>query len=228
MAVTTKHLRVADTRNLLLCRAESQDSNPYNGFQITSDSSVLCEDWENQNDFFFYSDYELFNNVINVQSQLASAACKAQRAKFRFPREDPPESDIIDTRSDFQKMQDILRTWSQCLNQEETDVWNQICERNLSLDISLKSGQSIIKEEIRDFQNTSTDQKSKMLQILKNVPSLEPSNEQPSLLSHGNSQSVDPSCNPEPSANVLLPNDPPGVTHLASEILSHYIDPVSE
>ena len=102
----------------------------------------------------------------------------------------------------------------------------------MSRDISLKSGlrtfQSIIKEEIRDFQNTSTDQKSKILQILKNVPSLEPSNEQPSLLSHGNSQSVDPSSNPEPSANVLLPNDPPGVTHLAPEILSHYIDPVSE
>ena len=95
---------------------------------------------------------------------MASAASKAQRAKFRLPREDPPQSDIIDIRSDSQKMQDILRTWSQCLNQEETDVWNQICERDLSRDISLKSGlrtcQSIIKEEIRDFRNTSTDRKS--------------------------------------------------------------------
>ena len=64
---------------------------------------MLCENWENQNDFFYYSDYELFNNVVNVQSQLASAACKAQRAKFRFPREDPPVSEIIDTRSSVQK-----------------------------------------------------------------------------------------------------------------------------
>ena len=130
---------------------------------------------------------------------MASAASKAQRAKFRFPREDPPQSDIIDTRSDSQKMKDILRTWSQCLNQEETDIWNQICERDLSHDISLKSGlrtcQNIIKEEIRDFKNTSTDQKSEMCKILGNVRSLEPSNECNSLLSHGNLQSNDPSCN---------------------------------
>ena len=41
------------------------------------------------------SDYELYNNVVNVQSQLASAASKAQRAKFRFPKDDPPESDLV-------------------------------------------------------------------------------------------------------------------------------------
>ena len=113
---------------------------------------------------------------MNVQSQLASAACKAQRAKFRFPREDPPVSEIIDTRSSDQKMQDILRTWSQCLNQDETDVWNQICDRDLSRDISLKSGlrtcKSIIESEIRDFKNTNKDKKSEMLQILQNIPSI--------------------------------------------------------
>ena len=63
---------------------------------------------------------------MNVQSQLASAASKAQRAKFRFPKDDPPESDIIDTRSPDQKMQDILRIWSQCL--DEAQVWNEICD----------------------------------------------------------------------------------------------------
>ena len=169
---------------------------------------------------------------MNVQSQLASAACKAQRAKFRFPREDPPVSEIIDTRSSDQKMQDILRTWSQCLNQDETDVWNQICDRDLSRDISLKSGlrtcKSIIEGEIRDFKNTSKDKKSEMLQILKNVPPLNSCNEQSSLLvSQGNSQSVDPSNNPEPTAESLLPNDQAGVSHLDPEILSSYCDPVS-
>ena len=101
------------------------------------------------------SDYELYNNVVNVQSHAAS---KAQRAKFRFPKDDPPESDIIDTHSD-QKMQDILRIWSQCLDKDETQVWNKICERDLSRDISLKSGlrtcKSIIESEIRDFKNTN-------------------------------------------------------------------------
>ena len=48
------------------------------------------------------------------------------------------------------------------------------------------------------------------------------------LVSQSNSQSVDPNKNPEPAAKVLLPNDPPGVPHLAPEILSHYCDPVSD
>ena len=68
-----------------------------------------------------------------------------------------------------------------------------------------------------------------MLQILENVPSLNSCNEQSSLLmSHDNSESVDPSNNPEPTAKVLLPNDPHGVPHLAPEILSHYCDSVSD
>ena len=68
-----------------------------------------------------------------------------------------------------------------------------------------------------------------MLQILKNVPSINSCNEQSNLLlSHGNnSQSVDPSNNPEPTAESLLPNDPAGVSHLDPEILSSYCDPVS-
>ena len=170
---------------------------------------------------------------MNVQSQLASAACKAQRAKFRFPREDPPVSEIIDTRSSDQKMQDILRTWSQCLNQDETDVWNQICDRDLSRDNSLKSGlrtcKSIIESEIRDFKNANKDKKSEMLQILQNIPSNNSCNEQSNLLlSNGNnSQSVDPSNNPEPTAESLLLNDPAGVSHLDPEILSSFCDPVS-
>ena len=47
-------------------------------------------------------------------------------------------------------------------------------------------------------------------------------------VSQSNSQSVDPNSNPEPTAKILLPNDPPGVPHLAPEILSHYCDPVSD
>ena len=89
----------------------------------------------------------------------------------------------------------------------------------------LRTCKSIIEDEIRDFKNTSKDKKSEMLQILKNVPSLNSCNEQSSLLvSHGNSQSVERSNNPEPTAEVLLPNDPPGVSHLDPEILSSFCD----
>ena len=68
-------------------------------------------------------------------------------------------------------MQDILRIWSQCLDKDETQVWNEICDRDLSRDISLKSGprtcKSIIESEFHDFKNTNKDKKSEMLQILK-------------------------------------------------------------
>ena len=165
-----------------------------------------------------------------MQSQLASASSKLQRSKFKFPREDPPQSDIVDLRSDSEKLTDILRTWSQCLSGPELSIWNQICERDLSRDISLKSGlrtcQSIIKSEIKDFKNTSTDQKSEMCKLLENVPSLESPNEFNSLLSHGNLPSDNPSCKQLNAQTVLLPSNPPTVTHLPPEILSHTNDHV--
>ena len=81
---------------------------------------MISELWENEFDFHYISDYQLFSNEVNAHSQLASVAAKAQKAKFRFPSSDPQANEIQDNCTSEQKMSDILRTWSQCLTKEET------------------------------------------------------------------------------------------------------------
>ena len=171
---------------------------------------MIYEHWENEFDFHFFSDHELFDNSNEVTSnaqlassavkaqkefdfhfsddneplsnsegvtshaQLASAAIKAQKAKFRFPSSDPKENQVIDTRTPEQKMSDILRIWSQLLTKDETQIWNEISNRDLSRDISLKSGlrttKSIIDREIKQFRQIAASKKSEMLQTLQQLP----------------------------------------------------------
>ena len=168
---------------------------------------MISEHWENEYDFHFLSDHELFENsnemTCNAQlaavkaqiefdfhfsdeneplsisegvtshSQLASAAVKAQKAKFRFPSSDPADNQVIDTRTPEQKMSDILRIWSQLLTKDETKIWNEISNRDLTNDISLKSGlrttKSIIASEIKKFRENASE-KSEMLRTLKKLP----------------------------------------------------------
>ena len=69
---------------------------------------MISELWENEFDFHYFSDYQLFSNEVNSSAQLASAAAKAQKAKFKFPSSDPQENQVIDNRTSEQKMADIL------------------------------------------------------------------------------------------------------------------------
>ena len=121
------------------------------------------------------STFELFNNEVNSEINLASAATKAQRAKFKFPSSDPVEQEIVDNRTPEQKMSDIVRIWSQCLTSEETKVWNEVSERDILRDISLKSGlrtsKSIIDQEIKKFRGLKPGKKSELLSTLNQLPS---------------------------------------------------------
>ena len=76
---------------------------------------MISEQWEGEFDFHYFGDHELFSSEVTSISNLASAASKAQKAKFRFPSSDPKENQVIDNRTPEQKMADILRTWSQLL-----------------------------------------------------------------------------------------------------------------
>ena len=110
-------------------------------------------------------------------SNLASAASKAQKAKFCFPKSDPSENQVIDNRTAEQKMSDILRTWSQLLTVEETQVWNEISRRDLTRDIltpgsGLRTTKSIIDREIRQFRQIDAGKKSEMLKALQQLPEL--------------------------------------------------------
>jgi hypothetical protein len=112
---------------------------------------------------------------VTSHSKLASAAVKAQKAKFRFPSSDPADNVVIDTRTPEQKMSDILRIWSQLLTKDETKIWNEISHRDLTNDVSLKSGlrttKSIIASEIKKFRENASE-KSQMLRTLKKLPEL--------------------------------------------------------
>ena len=70
----------------------------------------------------------------------AFVATDSVKAKFRFPSKDPVPNLIEDTRSDSQKVSDILRIWSQILTTDEKLIWNEIAERDLSKTISLSLG----------------------------------------------------------------------------------------
>ena len=138
---------------------------------------------------------------MTSHAQLASAASKAQKAKFCFPSSDPQANQVIDSRTLEQKMADILRTWSQLLTREETQVWNEISERDLSRDISLKSGlhttKSIIDREIRQFRQIAAGKKSEMLKTLQRLP------EELLLPEDNQSQPSDPSDILEATPNPL-------------------------
>ena len=73
------------------------------------------------------------------------AATPAVKAKFKYPSKDPLPNLIEDTRTDSEKVSDILRIWSQILTPAEQVIWNEIAERDISKAISLPSGMRIPK-----------------------------------------------------------------------------------
>ena len=69
---------------------------PNPAFQLSADHNVISELWEGEFDFHYFSDHELFINEITSHVHLASAASKAQKAKFWFPSSDPQANQVID------------------------------------------------------------------------------------------------------------------------------------
>ena len=122
-------------------------------------------------------------------------------------------------------MADILRTWSQLLTRDETQVWNDISERDLSRDISLKSGlrttKSIIDREIRQFRQIAAGKKSEMLKTLQRLP------EELLLPVDNQSQPSDPSDILEATPNPLSFNESPAVSYLDPEFISNYSNPLT-
>jgi hypothetical protein len=187
---------------------------------------VISEQWEGEFDFHYLSDHELYSEETSI-SNLASAASKAQKAKFRFPSSDPKENQVIDNRTPEQKMADILRTWSQLLTVEETQVWNEISRRDLTRDIltsdsGLRTTKSIIDREIRQFRQLAAGKKSEMLKTLQRLP------EELLLPVDNQSQPSDPSDILEATPNPLSFNESPAVSYLDSEFISNYCEPLTD
>jgi hypothetical protein len=147
-----------------------------NSNEVTCNAQLAAVKAQIEFDFHFSDENEplSISEGVTSHSQLASAAIKAQKAKFRIPSSDPANNQVIDTRTSEQKMADILRIWSQLLTKDETKIWNEISNCDLTHDISLKSGlrttKSIIDREIKQFRQIAAGEKSEMLQTLQKLP----------------------------------------------------------
>ena len=113
--------------------------------------------------------YILCPQLVNLKT-----ATSAVKKKFRFPAQDPGENDVTDTRSDLQKINDIIRVWSQVLTPAEQLLWDEIAERNLSHDISLsgiRTPKTLIDDEIKKYRNLNATKQKQLLQSLSKAPS---------------------------------------------------------
>jgi hypothetical protein len=162
--------------------------------QATSFDPII-EQWEEENDFHYFdlpvlvsdsesdSDSDSDSEVITVPTFTASSPTKAKsaaRAKYRFPPKDPSDNEVKDTRTDEEKISDILRLWCQLLTDDEQKVWNSIAERDLSHATTLPSGlrtpKNIIDQEIKAFKTIDGKAKQEMLDTLTIAPELHGNN----------------------------------------------------
>ena len=70
------------------------------------------------------------------------------KQKFSYPHVDPEASDIVETRTDDQKMASILRICSQILTKDELQIWNQLAERYLENATRYESGIAKIRADM--------------------------------------------------------------------------------
>ena len=64
--------------------------------------------------------------------------------------------------------------WSQLLTSDESDIWNEIADRDLTRKISLESGirtpKTFIENEIKAFRNLKAEQKIELIKALDKTP----------------------------------------------------------
>ena len=132
------------------------------------------EDWTHENNFTYFSEVYALPSPSESENIFACAASSAIKKKFRFPAHDPSENEVTDTRTDVQKINDIIRVWSQVLTPSEQLLRNDIAERNLSHDISLsgiRTPKALIDEQIKKYRNLNASTQKHLLQSLAKAPS---------------------------------------------------------
>ena len=135
---------------------------------------------------------------------------------FCFPTSDPSENLIVDDRTDSKKVADILRIWSQVLTPAEAEIWSDIAERDVTKDISLRSGlrtpKAMIDNEIKMFTDITNKEKCKMTELVQKLP-LMPSVE-PELVTNQDSSPTSPL--------LFSSNRMPNLNHLNSDFIANY------
>ena len=140
---------------------------------INNNFDFVSEQFTHQCNFAYLDNVEYSINIDNNFSAYSAIdfsthpACATVKEKFRFPRDDPDESVILDQRSDDQKIRDILRIWSQVLNPDECKIWSSCAQRDISHDITLKNGirtpKVLIDEEIKKYKSATLKEKTSLL-----------------------------------------------------------------
>ena len=141
---------------------------------LESGYTFHVETWTNECNFAYFHELYSVYPSSNSKNIYACAATSAVKKKFRFPATDPDENDVKDTRSDLEKISDIIRVWSQVLNPAEQSLWNEIAERNLSHDISLsgiRTPKTLIDDEIKKYRHLNANKQKQLLQALSRAPS---------------------------------------------------------
>ena len=80
------------------------------------------ENWTNECNFTYFNELYSLSPTSDSKNIYACAATSAVKKKFRFPAQDPGENEVTDTRSDLQKINDIIRVWSQVLTPAEQSL----------------------------------------------------------------------------------------------------------
>ena len=168
--------------------------------------------WEGEHDFAYLGENYQFSDTVNLNVHSAS---KDIKKKFRFPTSDPVENSIVDNRTDSEKVADILRIWSQVLTPAEAQIWSDIAERDVTKDISLRSGlrtpKSMIDNEIKMFSNINNKQKNEMTDLLQKLPQI---SDEPEPVPNQNSSSTSPLL----FSSKRMPN----LNHLNSDFIANY------
>ena len=174
---------------------------------------VTQEVWEGEYDFAYLDETYQFSDTLDID---AHAASKDIKRKFRFPSHDPSENLIVDDRTDSKKVADILRIWSQVLTPDEAEIWSDIAERDVTKDISLRSGlrtpKSMIDREIKMFKDISNKDKLKMSKLMQKLPEI-PSVESGPMSSEDSSTTT---------PLLFSSNNMPNLSHLNKDFVAHF------
>ena len=188
--------------------------------------------------------YSFFMDATPVTADIFSGISADVRAKFRYPKNDPPENAYIDRRT---HELDIERLMSMCLTKAEAEAWSEIATRDISHDIHLKHGVRTPSEIIVDEINKYKKQHNGFCPLPYPTTQLPPKTSPTqttggstdlSLTSndHRVSQSTDPLVHLDEESEVfeeeILPTiplpenkEPPAETDLAGEMLNPYPNP---
>ena len=158
------------------------------------------------------------HTIKNQQTDAQRQATKLLRQKFKYPTSDPEPNLYRDTRTELQKIESILRTTSQILDQDQLSIWNEITERNLHLSQAHNSGIPLVKNDITEQIKTYRIDEEHKKSLLNKIKAFDNLHVQERLPDFQNTSDIAPT----PSETIMPTEDEerPIDSEISSEILA--------